>query len=459
MARTRVVASCAALLTILGATSATRRAHAQTTLTERLRVQGIYSTQTGTVPPTDIAAQAVPELSLLDVSKRSQVRATYTFAITAHSTLPADISNRLVVTSAFDLSKRTSFLLGAEAGHTTVTNSLILRNPANAPTSAVPIGIGQIFTSRLSEGVSWEASSRMRFTQLADATYISTIDAPPNLSVEAYLANLVLSLDRVWPTDAIGVDLRGGYAESHVAPLPRSRLVPIGLTPHWRHDISRTLTSLVVGGGTVVLSPDPDTKRLVAPFGQGTLSYLLDDSTFDLTASIGTTANALTAQLLNAEQATFRTTTTLSNAHHVVASAGVGYTHGTVIELRRNIVPQPPFDAFIADAGVSWSPTLAVDLFTRYQFVDQITASGVGLTATPALQRHAVIIGIQISARPDPVRVPTRFPQRVDRGDASVGTSSGTTPNPSSGGGSGGSDSSGAPSSSGGGGGGGGDSP
>lgn len=423
------------LRAVLGLLALSSPARAQTTLTERLRVQGVYSAQTGSVPPQDIAAQVVPELSLLDVSKRSQLRATYTFAATAHTTLPADLSNRLVLTSAFDLSKRTSLLLSAEAGHTTVTNSLILRSPADAPTGAVPIAVGQIFTSRAAEGVSWEASSRMRFTQLADASYISTIDAPANLSIEAYLANLVLSLDRVWPTDAFGADLRAGYAESHVSPLPRSRLVPLAITPHWRHDISRSVTSLFVGGATLVVSPDPATRTLAAPYGQATLSYLVDDSTFDLTGSIGTTANPLTAQLLNAEQAALRTTTALSNPHHVIGSAGIGYTHGSVIELRRAAVAQPDFDAFIADAGVTWAATLAVDLFARYQFVDQLTAAGAGLTATPALQRHAVIIGIQLSARPDPVRVPTRFPQRVDRGDAAVGTSSGGSPGGASDGG------------------------
>lgn len=428
--RRRIVAGVA-LLALLALASPAR---AQTTLTERARVQGIYSYQTGTVPPQDLAVQVVPEVSLLDVSKRSQLRATYTFAAGVHTTLPADISNRLVLNSAFDLSQRTSLLFSADVGHTSVTNSLVLGSPSNVPGGAIPLTVGQLFTSRVGEGVSWEASPTIRFTQLADATYITTINAPPALSVEAYLANAVLSLDRAFPTDAVGIDLRGGYAVSHIAPLPTSRLVPISLTPHWRHDLSQTLTSLFVAGATVVVSPDPDTRTLAGPFGQATLTYLLGDSTFDLTGSVGPTANALTAQLIYADQVMLRTTTALSVEHHIVGTAGVGYTHGSVIELRRNIVPQPDFDAFIADTGVTWSPTPAVDLFVRYQYVDQLTAAGAGAVATPALQRHAVIIGIQLATRPDPIRVPTQFPQRVDRSDAAVGTSSGATPaSPSSG--------------------------
>lgn len=443
MSRKRAVAICAALLALLAPLTLERPARAQTSLTERLRVQGIYSTQTGTTPPQDIAAQVVPELSLLDVSKRSQVRATYTFAATAHTTLPADISNRLVLTSAFDVSKRTSLLLAAEAGHTTVTNSLILRSPADVPAGQVPLAVGQLFTSRVGEGVSWEASKVLRFTQLADATYVTTINAPATSSVEAYLGNLVFSLDRAMASrvDAIGIDLRGGYAESQVALLPRSKLFPIALTPHWRHDVSRSVTTLFVAGATAVASPDPATKTLAGPYGQATVSYLVDDSTFDLTGSVGTTANPLTAQLLYAEQVTLRTTTALSVEHHVAGSAGIGYTHGSVVELRRAVVGQPDFDAFIADVGLSWAPTPVVDLFARYQFVDQVTASQ-GLVASGSVQRNAVIVGIQLSARPDPIRVPTRFPQRVDRGDAAAGATpssssssgaSGTTPSTPSG--------------------------
>lgn len=432
MARTRAVAICAALLALSAAVALPKAARAQTTLTERLRVQGIYSTQTGSVPPQDVAAQVVPELSLLDVSKRSQLRATYTFAATAHSTLPADISNRLVLTSAFDVSKRTSLLFSAEAGHTTVTNSLVLRSPADVPTGQVPLAIGQLFTSRVGEGVSWEASKVLRFTQLADASYVSTINAPATSSVEAYFANAVLSLDRAWATDAVGIDLRGGFVRSKIALLPPSRLIPLALTPHWRHDITRSLTTLFVAGAVVVVSPDAGTKSLAGPYGQATVSYFVDDSTFDLTGSIGTTANALTAQLLYADQATFRTTTALSVEHHIVGSAGIGYTHGSVVELRRAVVPQPDFDAFIADAGISWSPKPIIDLFARYQIVDQITASQ-GAVASASVLRNAVIVGIQLSARPDPIRVPTRFPQRVDRADTTGGsTPSSTTPSGSS---------------------------
>lgn len=91
----RVVAICGAFVALPSLASA------ETGLTERLRVQGIYTYQTGQRPPDDSAAQAVPELALLVVGKRSQLRATYSLAATAHTNFPAEIANRLNLTSAF----------------------------------------------------------------------------------------------------------------------------------------------------------------------------------------------------------------------------------------------------------------------------------------------------------------------------------------------------------------------
>jgi hypothetical protein len=192
--------------------------------------------------------------------------------------------------------------------------------------------------------------------------------------------------------------------------------VPLALTPHWRHDISRSLTSLLLGGASVIVSPDTGTRARLAPFLQGSLLYTVDDASFELLGSVGTQPNALTAQLLYADQVTLRASTPLSVEHGVVASAAVGYTHGSIVNVNRGASRAPDFDSFIADASVGWSPVDALQLFARYQFIDQITAD-TPPTITPAVQRSTVILGIQLSSRPDPVRVPTRFPQRVDRTD------------------------------------------
>lgn len=406
----------AALYGLIGASvTLTSFASAQTGLTERLRLQGIYANQTGQSPPDDLAGQVVPELSFLALGERSLLRVTYTFAATGHTALPADIANRLNLSSAFELSKRTTMLLSAEAGHSTVSNALIARSPSDAPAGVLPLTTGQLVSTRVSEGTSWEASPVVRLTQQVDGAYVTSIDDP--VALDGYIVNAIVSVDRSWKNDAVGIDARASYGRSHTDPLPPERLIPLGLTPHWRHDISRALTSFFAAGATVVLSPDAGTRPHVGPFAQASFDYLVDDSTFDLTASVGTQPNALTAQLLYAEQATFRAATPLSVKHAIVASAAVGFTHGSVVDLRRVGVQAPDFNAFIGDAGIGWSPTTAVELFARYQFLDQVTDATAG-ASTPSLQRHAVLVGVQLTSRPDPVRVPTRFPQRVDRSDA-----------------------------------------
>lgn len=412
MRRMRVLALCAVLGAALGATS---HAHAQAGLTERLRIQGIYSNQTGKTPPDDFAGQVVPELSLLVLGKRSQLRVTYTFAATAHTTLPTDIANRVNLTSTFELSKRTTLLLSADAGHSTVANALILGGSSTVPVGAVPLTTGQLLTTRVSEGTSWEAGPVVRFNQSVGASYITTIDAPQSL--DSYLVNAIVSVDRTWKSDAVGIDFRGGYSVSRAEPLPQEHLIPLAVTPHWRHDISQTLSSSVAAGAFIVLSPDPGTRALVGPFGQASLTYLLDDATLSMIGSVGAQPNALTAQLLFAEQVTLRATAPLSIERGVVASSSVGYVHSTIIDAAANVARDPNADTFIADAGLGWLPTPAVELFARYQFLQQVSAES-AVAATPQFQRNAVILGIQLSSRPDPIHVPTRFPQRVDRSDA-----------------------------------------
>ncbi len=417
----RTVAICGALVAFPSLASA------QVELTERLRLQGIYTLQTGAPPPRDLAAQAIPELSLLSFGKRSIVRATYTLTGTVHTEVPADLANRLNVTSTFDLSKRTTLLLSAEGGHTAMTNALIAQQAASTPVGITPITVGQFAYARVTEGTSWEASPVVRLGQTLDAAYTTTINAP--LAIESYLASAVFSVDRSWKTDALGIDFRGGYARSHTEPTPPLRLIPLAVTPHWRHDISRTLTSYLAGGVAVVVSPDPGTRPLVGPFGQGSLSYLLDDATLELSGSVGPLANGVTAQLLYAEQVTLRALVPLSLAHAVVASTSVGYTHGSIIERRRDVPVPPDIHSFIADTTIGWSPIPSLELFARYQFLDQITGDTTGLNATggptlvstPAVLRNVFIVGIQLSSRPDTVRVRTRFPQRVDRSDAQRG--------------------------------------
>jgi hypothetical protein len=408
----RMVAIGGALLATVALPSP---ASAQGGLTERVRFQGIYAHQSGQTANDDFALQAVPELALLVLGKRAQLRLTYSLSATAHTALPTDISNRVGLASTFDLSKRTTLLLVADAGHSTYANALLTRAPNDAPVGGVPQTAGQIVTARVGEGTSWQASPVVRFNQVVDASYIKPVNAP--LGDYTALYNGVLSLDRTWKTDAFGVDLRGGYSRSQVSPLPPVRLVPVALTPHWRHDFTRALTSYAAAGPLFLFSPDAGTRPVVKPYALATLAYLLDDATIELAGSVGTQVNTLTAQLLYAQQVTLRATVPLSLERGVVAAGTVAYGHGTVVDGGRAGPPQPDLDSFIADAGLSWAATKVVDLFARYQYFDQVT-SGAGAATMPSAQRHAVIVGIQLTSRPDPVRVPTRFPQRVDQGDA-----------------------------------------
>lgn len=406
-------------------------ARAETTLTERLRVQGVYAHLVHQAPADDVAAQAFPELSLVSVGKRASVRVTYTFVGSLHSATASDVANRVGLASTFELSKRTTMLASADAGHSTATTALLTAPPSAAPTGAVPLTLGQLVSGHVAEATTTELSPVVRFDQTVSAAYVRSVDHPIS---EGWLTDAVLTLDRVWQKDALGVDARASFARSRREPIRAASQLPAGGTLHWRHDLSRTLSSYVAGGAAVVLSPDRDTRHVVRPLAQGQLAYQSEEATVTLAGTLGPQPNPLTAELLYSGQATLRATVPISVRHGVLASATAGWTRGTLIELRRSIPAPPSFDTLVADAGIGWAPTPYVELFARYQFLDQITAAAAAIT-TPEVLRHAAILGIQLSSRPDPARIPTTLPQRVDRADAAPSEPAPTTlpaPDPAS---------------------------
>ncbi len=164
------------------------------------------------------------------------------------------------------------------------------------------------------------------------------------------------------------------------------------------------------------MSPDANTRPILRPYAQGTLTYLVEPATLELNASLAPTPNPLTAQLIDGAQVTVRASTPISLEHAILASSTLGYLHGSTVSLRRDQVAAPDFDTIVADAQISWLPTATVELFARYQFLNQLASAG-GIAGGPGATRNAAILGIQISSRPDTTRVRTTLSQRVDRSD------------------------------------------
>ena len=406
-----------ALVTVAALVALPARARAQGGPTARVRYLGGYTHELPEVVGTsthDYWAGVVPELSYLFAERRWSLRATYAFTAMVHTRNPAEIANRLTLISSYELSKRTTLLLSADANQTSLSNYLITRPLLDTSAVVVPTTNSRLLTATASEGLLWEASPSVLFGQGVNASYVTSLD--PETRIDNVFVTGLVSLERTWKRDALGVELRGAYTNVDTPPIAAQSFVTITAAPRWRHDLTPTLTSLVSAGASGVVSPDAQTEPVVTPFGRGALLYTLDASSLELSYAGGAAPNVLTGQMLVSHQVTLRGGMSLSDRYRVRAGGSVGYLHGSVLDLRNDAPPAPDVDAFLADVDVTWLATEWMQLFARGLFLAQDNGS-----EAPTFIREAVIFGLQLSSRsPDGIAIPVRFPQRVDRGDATA---------------------------------------
>lgn len=430
VARTRLggaALSCAALLTLSAS------AGAEPTLTERLRLQGGYFTEARPAPQErvdSIYLAAVPELALFWANPGSLFSLTYslTGALTTQGG-GTELSNRLVATSMWDLSQRTTLLLSAEAAQSSFSNLLISNTAATSNVALFPSAANRVLTTRVSQGIGYEISPRLRFSQGADVGYITSIAPSPPL--QTFQANARVGLERIWTSDGIGIDASVGYANTTApAPTPSQEVVMLTGSPHWRHDWTPTLSSTVAAGATIVY-PVGDTQgdARLAPYGRAGLFYFWENTTFGVNYSVGITASPLTGQVIRSDQITANVLTPLSLHEHVTLGASAGVLRSHILDLN-NPANEQKFDALMTDVDVTWQASGIVSLFARYQFLAQLgDVNVVGLN--PSFLRDTFLVGVQFSSRPaGGDLVPTRFPQRVDGADGRGSVGGGSAPPP-----------------------------
>jgi hypothetical protein len=415
MPRVRAALAICGALAALAAFAAPRTARAQTGLSEGLRVQGGYARVTPQEPNDDVFLSATPSISFLLDRPRSLLRVTYALSVTGHTAFAAEIANHLGLASSFELSKTAGLILTADATQTSIAQELIARPASQATLSPLPASNTRILTTSVGEATSFDTSPVVRLGQSLDGGWVTSLPRDQDTLFENYLANAGFTADRTFKKDSLGVVARGGWAYYKLPNVPDQQVLTAALAPNWRHDISRSLTaSLSAGAALAAGVGSGDTKPLVTPFVQAALHYLWQDATVDLGGSGGPQANFLTGQMIDAQTVTLHGSIPVSVRHHLVAGASSGYSHGRVISLTKDVPKLPDFDAVTADAELAWSPSEWVQLFVRYQFNDQISDDA----NVPAFVRHAGIVGVALTSRPDTVRVPTHFPRRVDRADA-----------------------------------------
>lgn len=359
----------------------------------------------------DLWTAVGPEMDFLVAEKRWLLRASYGVTGTFHTRNANELAQRLTLASNYELSRRTQLLLSAVATQSTISNLLLTQPTGATPVTGLPLANTNLATVAVTQGVAWEATPRLLFSQSAGGSYVTSLDE--DVSLSSAFANAGVSLEYLWKRDALGGDLIGGIARVDTPPLPQTTYYTVTAAPRWRHDWTDRVSSSVSGGATLVVSPERNQDPLVAPYGRASVLYSLGATNADLSYAGGIQPNLLSGQLLRAHQVTLRAGTPLSEHERVFLTGSVGFLRGEIIVLDDTAVRPPDFDAFLSDVDVTWLATDHLSLFGRYQFFGQFGGPGAQFL------REAVIFGLTVATRPpDGVRIPTQFAQRVDRSDA-----------------------------------------
>jgi hypothetical protein len=391
----------------------------QPVITERLRLQGGYFTQSFPAPiarQDDLWIGAVPQLGLLWETRDSAVTVSYALTGALHSLQGlSEIAHAATAAGAFYLSQRTTLLIGAAATQSTLSNFLVSAPAVGTNITLLPSIGSRLVTARANQAMAYEASPNVRLEQSADAGVFTTLRPTPPL--DTFFANVGLGAERSWRSDGLGVEVRGGYSVTVATPpLPDQKFFSVTAAPRWRRDWSPTFNSLVTAGATALFSPDPGTEPIYAPYGRASLLYTYAPTVFDLSFVTGVFPSLLTGQLLRSHQVSLRATTPVSLHHHVNIGASVGYLRASLLDLR-NPNNDQDYDGALSDVDLTWQANAYVQFFARYQFLAQIA----DLTPTglnPSFLRDQFFIGVTLSSRPDGADVvQSGFGQRVDQSD------------------------------------------
>lgn len=408
----------AAASAFLGVSS---HSEAQTTLAERLRLQGGFLTEARPSPAPrieDVWVSAIPQISLTLNRPKAMFRVTYQLTGALHSLAGlSELANWLALAGAFDLSSRTRLLVSAEAIQTTLSNYFITRPAEASPVALFPGTTSRFLNARVSQGLQHELSARTRVEQTFDVNVFTTLAPTPPL--DALTATASGSIERDWsPRDAVGIETRVGYAGVHATPpTPDQQYGTFTMGPRWRHDWSDSFSSLVAAGATAIVPLDRAESPLLAPSGRASLLYTSGASTVEALYTGGILPSVLTGQLARTHLGVLRAATPISEHHQINLTASIGYLWADLVDTR-NTGNDLRYDAFLSHAELTWQTSPHVQVFGRYQFLAQlgdVNARGVN----PSYIRDFFLVGVQLSSEPigEQQPVPTSFPQRVDRSD------------------------------------------
>ncbi len=343
---------------------------------------------------------------------------TYTVSLFLNESDANSSSNRVDYQLFLDPSPRYTLLFGASVLQANRHTAGLLSTPSTTPLTAAVPGTTSFVQFRGEQALTLEIAQDWRLLQGAFGvlqTSITDDEAP-----RTYEAGGRLGIERLWITDAAGIEGRADYSlvtNSVLAdgtPVGNQRqLVSAGVL-RWRHDWGYDFASRLEAGAMRIQRLDSG-HGFWEPTGAAALSYANEEGEAELAYEHTATTSPLLGQSYIVDDVRLRGGIPLAEKNIVTLGTSLGYEHGRLIGESGKL--ETTLDVYLGDVALGWQATDELLLDLRYQHAQQRSDA----TAPPlplSYARNTVMIGAIVEFPPDS-EMPRRYrpPRRVDQSD------------------------------------------
>jgi hypothetical protein len=321
-------------------------------------------------------------------------------------------SNRLEYRGFYDLSPRTTLVVGSSAVESNPDMATTLGGTAILPgATAFVAGTGDaLLTYDLApQWRTWQGVSVLAQAPLFETT------APRTAELGARTG-----LERAFSEDALGIEARASYTVIaggflfDGSPAGTQRQIVAAGVASWRRDWGRQWSSAIEAGGMRVERLSTG-RGFFYPTGSAALAYANDFGDAELSYAHRTTTNTLLGQFLLVDEVRLRAGLPISASPALSFVTSSSYQRGRLIDDQADLAAH--LAALLLDAGLGWQAIDTVLLSVKYQYVQQW--SDADRPPLPlSFVRNAVTLGATVKFPPDAqMPRPYRAPRRIDRSD------------------------------------------
>ncbi|HEY4157677.1 MAG TPA: hypothetical protein VGM29_06250 [Polyangiaceae bacterium] len=327
-------------------------------------------------------------------------------------------SNQLDYQGFFELSKRTTLLLGASLSESDRYAAVAFATPGSSVVTALPAGAGAFVQGGASESFNFDLGPGWRAWQggnvLFETPILHTV-APQTSEVAARSG-----AERNFASDAAGLEARADYTVVKNAVRPDG--TPAGVEPQlvaggvalWRHDWGQYLTSSAEAGAARVQRFNTG-RGFWSPTGAALLAYATQTGEAQLSYAHSISTNALLGQSTLADEVRLRGALPLTSNPVVLLAVTAGYQRGRLIDENAELAAH--VNVVLGDVALGWQATRSLQVALRYQHIEQMSDALAPPLPLSFVQNN-VLLGAIFKFPPDrDMPAPYRAPQRVDRTD------------------------------------------